>query len=210
MLCVDWMSDGDSCGNEKDCEIFKSGFCEIFVRFSRKKLPSLLSSKGIPEEDRKEIFQEFFIRVSKSIGNLRNRGGASSFFHAVVDNLVKDYFSDKLKKRYDSIDTFGGEEDSEEGRENVILSRLSEEMYIEKLAEEEIRETAEAIIDFLKKESDLGDDCAELLLYFYRWLKVGLSQKEMAQSMGLKPNTFNQRLKRCKERIRKKLINRLS
>ncbi|NPA16000.1 MAG: sigma-70 family RNA polymerase sigma factor [Deferribacteres bacterium] len=169
-----------------------------------------MSSKGIPEEDRKEIFQEFFIRVSKSIGNLRNRGGASSFFHAVVDNLVKDYFSDKLKKRYDSIDTFGGEEDSEEGRENVILSRLSEEMYIEKLAEEEIRETAEAIIDFLKKESDLGDDCAELLLYFYRWLKVGLSQKEMAQSMGLKPNTFNQRLKRCKERIRKKLINRLS
>lgn len=71
---------------------------------------------------------------------------------------------------------------------------------IEPLIENQI--TTDQILSKLKCLVTEDDDfCARLFLYWYSGLKQGLNQDEMAKNLGLKPNTFNQKLKRCKKTI---------
>ncbi|MBF0120738.1 MAG: hypothetical protein HQK79_18065 [Desulfobacterales bacterium] len=54
----------------------------------------------------------------------------------------------------------------------------------------------------------INDDhtgCCKLFIKIYNWFKEGLLQKDMATQMGLKDNTFNQRLSRCRVKIQQLL-----
>jgi RNA polymerase sigma factor (sigma-70 family) len=48
-----------------------------------------------------------------------------------------------------------------------------------------------------------ADGCVGLYLDLYRTFRTGDDQKALAEALGLKPNTLNQRLRRCRPFIRR-------
>lgn len=203
--CIPERNTDVDCFDAGQCEINRYGYCQAFSKFSKERFLSLLKKKGIPEEDYNDLFQDFFCRVSQSIKNLRSSKSITSFLYSIAYNTITDYIARNLSKRKESLDTAVLFKDNELQEHPNILS-ASKSSYEEETRQAEIQETAQHIIMILKEMAREGEECAEFILLFYRGLKRGLSQKEMAKELGLKPNTFNQRLKRCRERLRRKLL----
>ncbi|OEU84100.1 MAG: hypothetical protein BA873_08475 [Desulfobulbaceae bacterium C00003063] len=61
------------------------------------------------------------------------------------------------------------------------------------------------IIDLLTSLLKHDPECQKLLVDFCNRTMRGVSQKHMAESYGLKPNTLNQRLKRCRKKLKELL-----
>lgn len=59
------------------------------------------------------------------------------------------------------------------------------------------------IEQLLLKIKEIDPDCKSLFEELYRGFQEGKNQKEIAEELGLKENTLNQKIKRCRERISK-------
>jgi len=167
----------------------------------------------------KECLSRLFEEVLKSLHTLRLRDqkGFRAWARAIYQRIRSDAIKEKIEReRSIYIIDFSRLESKSDEKENQIFSQdkairkeISER--IVEQSEEKMRriyEQMEAgklvkILEEMKKE---GDECAEFLLSWYEWLIEDLSQKEMAQKMHMKENTFNQKLKRCKNHIKEKLL----
>lgn len=63
--------------------------------------------------------------------------------------------------------------------------------------------TTEYLEDFLRRHRIQEPECIQLLLDLYECFQNGQTQKDLARAYGEKPNTLNQRLRRCRKRLRR-------
>jgi len=175
------------------CEIMARGFCNDFTDILEKMLSNLTNSyKAIPPEDRDEILSDTVIGVWKGIDKFEGRNGAlfSTWSWAIFKNKRKDYFR---RLSPEKVLTFLPLDDHQKKEE-------IEMMVSEKESSSSQDEEMEHIIQCLKRNID-NDPGGCIHLYLDLFCS-GKDRKVLAQEYGLKLNTFNQRVRRCRKVIR--------
>ena len=190
------LSPEQGCPAGKECPIYLAGFCHLFGKIITRELNkkrskySFLENASLKEDFLAEVV-EALIKALPSL-RIKNEKGFTRFVRSIFHNVAVD-FSKKEKKYKQQEEIFS----------NLVRAEADEReerRYIESLAsykpheEEEILQRTQELLERLRQQDH---PCAELVIYWYEKLCEGWNLKEMAESMGLKPNTFNQKLKRC-------------
>jgi len=138
---------------------------------------------GIGLEDREDLITAVTEGALSGVDGFEGRSGAkfSTWVWAIYKNKIRDYFR---KDRSGSPLEFFPEkyQDPTNKEENDLRQK---------------------ILECFKKHLPMDETgCIELYLNLYRYLESGRTRKEMAESRNMKPNTLNQRLKRCRSVVR--------
>lgn len=169
-----------------DCPIKHRGFCDAFGTLLGKFVAHMAARYGavIPEDRREQILGEVIEAVLRDIQKFEGRRGAkfATWAWHIGRNKIADYF-----RRHHA-------------------SHVPEAAAPEWLACHNPRNKIEMKLALSGCfRAHLATDpkgCVRLFLDLYRSFLDGRDQKDLAAAYGLKPNTFNQRLKRCREVLR--------
>lgn len=162
------------------------GFCRSLIDFiiraennTQKKYPT------ISEHDRHAIIADTVSAIVANINTFEGRKGSrfSTWAWRIYMNKVANFF--RQAREWAPID-------------NMIASELPDHGGPRSYSFKDI-------IDLLKSQLKQNPECQKLLIDFCNRTMQGVSQKEMAESYGLKPNTLNQRLKRCRKKLKELL-----
>lgn len=171
-----------------DCPIHHRGFCDAFGLLLRKFAGHLAARYGavIPEDRQEQILGDVVAAVVEGVHRFQGRRGArfSTWAWHIGHNKICDHFRRRHAKAETVPEYVAGRLfDSHDPRSDIELKL--------------------ALTGCFK--THLADDpkgCLRLLLELYRTFHEGRDQKDLARAYGLKPNTFNQRLRRCRELVR--------
>jgi RNA polymerase sigma factor (sigma-70 family) len=171
-----------------DCSIARSGLTEIFGKAVRtleiditRKYPRLGS------QAREDIVAEAVMAAINNFPQYEGRRGAKLI--SWVKSIYKNKISDFLRKTPDiTLVEYDAGTDNRVARENVEDSSL------------------ERLFGILKEmaEGSKGK-CAQLFLSLHEYFQQGRTQKDMAKDMGMKANSLNQKIKRCREWIKERI-----
>lgn len=170
-----------------DCPIRSAGFCTEFQDVLRKIAANLAAKyAGISQEDLEEILANTVEGVLANIGNYEGRRGAkfSTWVWRIYRNKTADFFRAGNAYAEKFADTLAGPD-----------TRVEREL------KAEIREI------FEKSLADDSTGCVRLYLDLYGYFNTGKSRKELAAAYGMKPNTLNQKIRRCRKTMKRLFQN---
>ncbi len=187
----------------RGCKIDEAGLCSRFRKFVKTHLMRYTGN-----EIEKEIAHKTFDAVFQNIHALENKRYFWAYCKAIFKNSKAEVFRVQSKMlerenlRFEGQFTPSG--DDEDNGDWSILDHNQFQSGESLWPADRATLTREvlAALETMVMEADRATSrCARLLLNWLSFDRDGLSQKEMADRMGEKQNTFNQRLRRCKELI---------
>ncbi len=180
-LCIDRPIDDRACA---ECRIHDRGFCESFRRTLRN-IAHHLDARytSISPADRSDIFSETVEHAVKSIDRFEGRSGAklSTWIWRIYRNKRTDYFRKTPPPDW---------------RERLAMEAGTAR---DVTADTELEIAIRQCFETLLKTDDTG--CVGLFASLYRSEKEGKTRAELAEDLGLKLNTLNQRIKRCRKTV---------
>lgn len=165
------------------CPIMLKGFCPSLIDFIlRAENNTQKKYSSISEHDRHAIIADTVSAIAAYIDSFERRKGSqfSTWAWKIYLNKVADFF--RQAREWAPID-------------NMIASELRDHGSPRSYSFKDI-------VDLLKSLLKHDPECQKLLIDFCNRTMQGVSHKEMAESYGLKPNTLNQRLKRCRKKLK--------
>lgn len=178
-----------ACGKAKGCRkcpVMLKGFCLSLVDFiHRAENNAKMKYPKIYEHDRRAIITDTVSAIVANINTFEGRKGSrfSTWAWRIYMNKIADFFR-------------------KEGKYVPLANSMEPTAIFTGHSLDEQYET-ETMLEFLKSMLKKDPACCKLLVDFYYRKERGETQKEMAASYGINPNTFNQRLKRCRTKLRK-------
>lgn len=152
----------------------------------------------------RDITQQVFLKLFKTIGQFRGESGFGSWLYRLVANACLDDL--RRRRRFVSFDFWRAGEEKADGAAQVDLSELGTVQAIERFSERlsledqyrqvEISAAVKAAVKELKPKLRM----AILLKYF-----EGLSYEEMAQALGCSMGTVASRLNRGHKELARRL-----
>ncbi|MDD3311447.1 type III-E CRISPR-associated RpoE-like sigma factor [Pseudodesulfovibrio sp.] len=184
-FCIDCLTRSSGC---KDCPIAPSGLTEAFGKAVR----------GI-EADIARKYPRFDSQVREDVvadavaGAIRNfpqyEGRREAKLVSWVKSIYRNKVTDLLRRNYD-----------------ITLVSYDAGADNRAAVEEREEEPLDGLIAILKEMSGgAKENCARLFLSLHEYFRQGRTQKEMASDMGMKSNSLNQKIKRCREWIRERI-----
>jgi len=179
----------------QNCPIDSRGLCGKFCSFVKRCLLPYTRN-----ETEKEISHKTFEAILQNVGNVENIKFFSAYCRRIFRNQKAEVFRSESrifeKDRISYAHQFQSE-DPDEDTDDIVenYSEDNQREYTERTVL--MREVLNRLEEMISDE----EKCAELMLFWYSSMKEGQSQKEMAEQMKMKQNTFNQELRRCKDRI---------
>jgi RNA polymerase sigma-70 factor (ECF subfamily) len=142
-------------------------------------LRSFIRTRVPDEETTEDILQEVFIRIHAKMGALRDMGKLESWIYQITRNAIIDHYR-RQRPTGELPDTLGVWEDA---YEEHLVTRLAAD----------VREMAEALPEPYREA---------FMLTSYE----GLSQKELAERLGLSYSGAKSRVQRARQKIRDMLM----
>ena len=171
----------------------QSAFEELVYRYDRVVLSIALRYSKDPDEA-KDIYQEVFIRVFKSLKKFQFQCEFSTWLFRITTNVCLTYIS--RKKVHLKLSEFDGDEadnfDSNH-REELIYDGISPE---EKTVENDVSEIVNAAVDTLSPKQKIT-----FVLKHYEGYKI----REISEMLGCKEGTVKKYLFDAVKNLRKKL-----
>jgi len=150
----------------------------VWDQFSDR-LRSFIRARVADEETAEDILQEVFLRIHAKMGTLRDMGKLESWIYQITRNAIIDHYRSH-RATHELPDTLGLWEDAcEEG----LVTRLASD----------VREMAEALPEPYREA---------FVLTSYE----GLSQKELAERLGLSHSGAKSRVQRARQKVRDMLM----
>lgn len=203
--CVTLTGGGDGC--PKCClynDQYRGSFCRIWIEEVLRALGGSL--KGLDKMDQEDIISESFKDIIKGFTGFRGTHQAQFrlWTRRIISCRKADFFRNKDRQK------------NAQGLDNheIVIRRNedTDEIEIDIKDKRDIKDKdlqidiKSFLSQLIRKMIESGDDkCAKLILDYYKGVNEGLSHNEIAERRGEKPNTFNQGLKRCLNRIRERL-----
>ncbi|MDM8551709.1 type III-E CRISPR-associated RpoE-like sigma factor [Desulfobacterales bacterium HSG2] len=195
------LAQGTGAGCEK-CHIKLSGHCEEFLTLLKVKELYLKKKDSLQNKDREDIIAEFVLQVHFSVNTFEGRRGAQfrTWAKTIFNNVWADFFDNMKPSK--AVSTPDGiyfrrkpKREGDEYKPGIFfpITKKSEKAAIE------ARNLVKAILELIRVDVP---GCYRFMLNYCNWEMEGLKQKEMAERYGLKQNTFNQKLLRCKTAIK--------
>jgi len=177
------------------CKIDERGLCKKFGNFAKYYL-----TPHTKNEWEREIAQKTFDSIYNSVDTLEDNTVFLAFCKQIFRRRRAEVFRSNSKSFEKENLIFESQLRKDEGGDYSLADVKAPdpatdwEVYERALLMRQIRSKLEEMVS---KE----DHCAKLILQWYTFMEEGLSQKEMAERLNMKQNTFNQKLRRCKEEI---------
>jgi RNA polymerase sigma-70 factor (ECF subfamily) len=150
----------------------------VWNQFSDR-LHSFIRSRVPDEATAEDLLQEVFLRIHARMGTLRDMGKFESWIYQVTRNAIIDYY--RTERPTDELpETLGSYEDE---HEDDLVDRLAAD----------VREMADALPERYREA---------FMLTAYE----GLSQKELAQRLGISYSGAKSRVQRARQMIRDMLM----
>ena len=150
----------------------------VWNQFSDR-LHSFIRSRVSDEQAAEDILQEVFLRIHAKMGTLRDMGRLESWIYQVTRNAIIDYY--RTQRPTDELPkTLGSWEDS---HEDDLVTRLAAD----------VRELAEALPDPYREA---------FVLTAYE----GLSQRALAEQLGISYSGAKSRVQRARLQVRDMLM----
>ncbi len=187
----------------RGCKIDEAGLCSKFRMFVKKYLVRYTGN-----EIEKEIAHKTFDAVFQNVHALENKRYFWAYCKTIFKNNKAEVFRVQSKMLERENLRFEGQfmspgDDGDNGDWSILdhnQLQSGESLWPADRAAL-AREVLAALENMVMGADRPISRCARLLLNWLSFDRDGLSQKEMADRMGEKENTFNQRLRRCKELI---------
>jgi DNA-directed RNA polymerase specialized sigma24 family protein len=187
----------------RGCKIDEAGLCSRFRMFVKKYLV-----RYIGNEIEKEIAHKTFDAVFQNVHALENKRFFWAYCKEILKNNKAEVFRLKSKMlerenlRFEGQFTSSGDDEDNGDWSILDHNQLQSGEPLWPADRSALAREVLAALENMVLEADRATSrCARLLLNWVSFDREGLSQKEMADRMGEKQNTFNQRLRRCKELI---------
>lgn len=170
-----------------DCPVADSGMAEQFGRVVGRMVANINSKYSrFHDQVREDVIADTIEGCIKGLPNFEGRRGAklSSWVWEIYQHKLNDMlrrFGKGISIDYDELDRHAPPHREEESRLGDLLEVLG------------------------KMAGKAGNGCAELFLRLHECFQHGYSQKELAAEMGMKTNSLNQKIKRCREWMRERL-----
>lgn len=169
-----------------DCLVPKLGHRKEMEKAMKriiKKINEELRSRTPDERD--DFFSEVAMHIIKSVETYDGRNGASFATWAIniANRRVQDFYRRTSRRRPE-----GG------------FCELPGELAIAS-AEHAQLDVCSLLKELEIHAEDKKSKCLQLIVQLYDAFKRDTSQKDLAEVLGLKPNTLNQSIKRCREWI---------
>ncbi|EGJ48792.1 type III-E CRISPR-associated RpoE-like sigma factor [Desulfocurvibacter africanus] len=165
----------------------------------------------------RDLCDEFGVVLGKIAANLRGR-----FSHAVSEAARDDLVAEVAEAALRGVEGYEGRRGAAFSswvwaiylRKRVDFFRRGEprsvsldslEPWQEPEAEDdkEAQDVAEAVYEAIRLMETSGEaECTRLFQDLYRFLGIGKKQKDLAEHYGLKVNSLNQRISRCRRRLK--------
>lgn len=184
--CVEVKGKGDGC---KRCPVMTKGFCSDLIDFiQRAESSSKKKFSGISEFDRLSVIADTVSAIVVKIDTFKGDSQFSTWAWRIWNNKRADFFR-QLKRGQQAEDSLKSLERHSGQSPDEMLMIEAELKHIRILLEKD-------------------PACSKLLIdFYYKKAIAGESQTEIATGYGLKANTFNQRLKRCRKALEKAIRN---
>ena len=176
------------------CPVYKKGFCANMIKIIQKMAVNLDKEfQKISLHDREEILSKAVISILNGIDNFEGRNGArfSTWSWRIFLNNRTDYFRSAYRRKTITIS------------ELLPENNLSEMLFKPSEQDSGLTDKVDEIIEHIKMS--LPNDfsgCMRLFLDLFIAFKNGNSQKKLSEDYGIKPNTLNQRIRRCRRIIK--------
>ena len=179
--CVDAKGKGPGCD---DCPVMVEGFCQELVDFIRR-ADNRMKKKylRVSKFDRLSIIDDTVISILRKIDTFNGESKFSTWAWSICLYKSIDFF-----RKIERAEKIG---ESLEFMEGPFVERPDQDLMIK------------AEISHIKILLHKNPDCSKILIFYYHGKENrGESQKEMAASYGMKSNSFNQKLKRCRKLLK--------
>ncbi len=182
-----------------NCRIDAAGLCARFCTFVRRRLLPYTRN-----EIEKEIAQNTFDAIFQNIHNMQHIRYFSSYCYQIFRNQKAEIFRSRayLFEREQLVYGFQAQPENAADEPLNVLESYARPDEPDMLQEERTILMVQ-VLEHLEKMVSDEEPCAEIMLHWYAGMKEGLSQKEVAARLGIAENSFNQKLKRCKDSISK-------
>lgn len=184
-FCTDCLTRSSGCG---DCPIASSGLTEAFGKAVRAIEADIF--RKYPRFDphaREDVIAD---AVAGAIRNFpQYEGRREAKLVSWIKSIYRNKVTDLLRRNYDiTLVEYNAEAD------NRVVMKHEEE------------EPLDGLVAILKEmANDTKENCAKLFLSLHEYFQQGRTQKEMANDMGMKSNSLNQKIKRCREWIKERI-----
>ncbi len=151
----------------------------LWQEFSRRLLQFI--RRRVPDDDiAEDMLQDVFVRIHAHLGTLRDRGKLESWIYQITRNAIVDYYRERRTAVELTEALAEGEDTSDERSAEAELAAS-------------LREMVEALPEPYRQA---------LLLSQYG----GLSQKELAERLGISFSGAKSRVQRARQKIRDELL----
>lgn len=197
--CLEVKGNGPDC---QQCLVLSKDFCVRMVDLINK-ICQGKSLSGLDNSRIQDIVSESIAAIQDGISNFREEveNSFEKWARRIIRNKRADYFRRKYKKQEISPE-LTKVRDNNDNDDNGFdcIPDLSLNDLESKQCEIEVEDYISTLTEKVIQGKIMGIDI-DLITKYYNYLKEGLSQKEIAIEMNMKPNTLSQEL----GRIRKKL-----
>lgn len=173
----------------------RSAFRQLIERHQRRAF-SIALSLVRDENDARELVQDAFLRVHKSLGSFQNNSSFFTWLYRIITNLSIDLIRKPGRQRAELDD--GRMEADESEADFPFLSRIDGSDPADVVRRREIAERLQRALDALPP--------------YHRGVIVmreieGLSYEEMAQAMGVSKGTIMSRLFHARQKLQRALYD---
>ena len=184
-FCIDCLTRSPGCG---DCPIAPSGLTEAFGRAVRSiEVDIARKYPRFDPQTREDVVADTVEGAIRNFPQYEGRRGAKliSWIKGIYTNKIND-----LLRKDTDITLI----DYDAGADNRVATEQTEEPLLD------------GLVEILKRMADGSKkSCATLFLTLHDYFHQGKTQKDLAGDMGVKPNSLNQQIKRCREWIRERI-----
>ena len=184
-FCTDCLTRSPGC---RDCPIAPSGLTEAFGKAVR--TIEIDITRKYPRFDsqvREDVIADSVAGAIKNFPQYEGRRGAKLI--SWVKRIYNNKMTDLLRKNYD-----------------ITLVEYDASADNRAAQDHEEDDSLDGLVAILKEMANgTKKNCAKLFLSLHEYFQQGRTQKEMAGDMGMKPNSLNQKIKRCREWIKERI-----
>jgi len=184
-FCTDCLTRSSGCG---DCPVAPSGLAEAFGKAVRAiEIDIARKYPRFDSQDREDVIAD---AVAGAIRNFpQYEGRREAKLVSWIKSIYRNKVTDLLRRNYDITLV-----EYDAGADNRAAQDHKEDYSLD------------GLIAILKGMTDhTRENCAKLFLSLHEYFQQGRTQKEMASDMGMKSNSLNQKIKRCREWIRERI-----
>lgn len=184
-FCTDCLTRSPGCGN---CPIASSGLAETFGKaVSAIEIDIVRKYPRFDSQDREDVIAD---AVAGAIRNFpQYEGRREAKLVSWIKGIYRNKVTDLLRRNYDITLV-----EYDAGADNRVAMEHEEE------------DSLDGLVAILKEMAEgAKENCAKLFLSLHEYFQQGRTQKEMANDMGMKSNSLNQKIKRCREWVKDRI-----